>query len=77
MKASGHQIRGREKNPGEGTSVMDLTLLAVSVCGEERRQVHRVLTGKVILSTQGLVSVKLDGLSYVSLNTCKTDERPV
>lgn len=36
-----------------------------------------MLTGKVILYTLGLVSVKLDGLSYVSLNTCKTDERPV
>lgn len=35
-----------------------------------------MLTGKVILYSPGLVSVKLDGLSYVSLNTCKTDERP-
>lgn len=36
-----------------------------------------MLTGKVILYALGLVSVKSDGLSYVSLNTCKTDERPV
>lgn len=44
---------------------------------EGEREAHRLQKGMGILYTQRLVSVKLEGLSYVSLSTCQTDGRLV